>query len=324
LINVYNSNCNKNQEIEVDDMYLKVIKFGFFGNFFIGLLAIALNIEATLSLGVPFNSLAYYVLIFCAPVAYYNYAYMGAIKYSSSSNPRSDWFIKHKKFLKITQSVLTAVSIFLIAYLFFTNISSILNLPIYYWLVVVLMFAVAATYYGLLPTRYFNLNLRNTGWLKPFIIGFLWACTANILPIMMLKIESNVIADNTTLWVWLFIKNWMFCTVNAIMFDIKDYEIDANRELKTFVVRIGIHKTIAFILLPLLGIGMCSLLVFGYIERLNPIIIEMNLIPFVLTIIVAFLMYAKKNILFYLIVIDGLILVKALCGILAVLLLKYH
>lgn len=314
----------KTIKYEVDDMFLKVIKFVFFGNYFIGLLAIALNIEASLTLDVPFNSLAYYVLIFCAPVAYYNYAYMGAIKFSTSSNPRSEWFIKHKKFLKINQWILVCTSIFLILYLSLTNFKSILDLPFYYWFVVFLMFGVAALYYGLLPNRFFDINLRKTGWLKPFIIGFLWACTANILPLILLKIESNIVVSNSSLWVWLFIKNWMFCTVNAIMFDIKDYEIDVNRELKTFVVRIGIHKTIAFILIPLLGIGMISLLIFGYIQDLHYIKIGMNMIPFLLTIIVAFLMYSKKNILFYLIVIDGLILVKALCGILGVFILQYQ
>ena len=257
-------------------------------------------------------------------MAYYNYAYIGAIKFSTSSNPRSEWFIKHKKFLKINQSILTGVSIFLIAYLSLTNIRNILNLPIYYWIVVFLMVGVAGLYYGLIPTYFFNLNLRNTGWLKPFIIGFLWACTANILPLILLKIESNVVVDNLFLLARLFIKNWMFCTVNAIMFDIKDYEIDSNRELKTFVVRIGIQKTIAFILLPLLLIGMSSLLFFGYIQNFNFIVIVMNMIPFLLTIFVAFLMYTKKNILFYLIVIDGLIFIKALCGIGAILLFKYQ
>lgn len=305
-------------------MILKLIKFIFFGNYFIGLLAIALNMEATLRLGIPYNSLGYYILVFCAPVAYYNYAYMGAIKFGSATNPRSEWFIKHKAFLKINQFALTIISIFIIVYLLVVNFWSILNLPLFYWLIIFLMFGLAALYYGLMPTYFFNLNLRKTGWLKPFIIGFLWACTANILPILMLRIESNFIEENTSLWIWLFIQNWMFCTVNAIMFDIKDYEIDVNRELKTFVVRIGIQKTIGFILLPLLGVGMIAFLIFGYIQELSFIKIGINLIPFLLTIVVAFLMYTKKNILFYLIIIDGLILVKAICGILAVLILKYQ
>lgn len=107
----------------------------------------------------------------------------------------------------------------------------------------------------------------------------------------------------------------MFCTVNAIMFDIKDYEIDANRELKTFVVQFGIPKTIFFILIPLLAIGMLSLFVFTTYEQFPIKQVLMNFIPFVLTLIVAFSLNLQKPILYYLIVIDGLILLKACCGI---------
>lgn len=302
----------------------KVIRFIFFGNYFVGILAIALTIEATLQLHVPFNSMGYYLLIFCAPIAYYTYAYMGATKFSSSPNPRTQWYITHKRFLKRSQILLTTVSILLFLFLFFNNFSRIVQLPLYYWLIVLLMLTAATLYYGLLPAYFFNLNLRNTGWLKPFIIGFIWACTANILPLILLKIESDTdVVASTTFWIWLFVKNWMFCTVNAVMFDIKDYDIDANHELKTFVVRIGIRKTIFYFLIPLLCVGMLSLLIYAHIQHFPIVQIGFNLIPFLLTIIVAFSLHNKKNILYYLIVIDGLILVKAVCGSTAMLLIQH-
>ena len=111
----------------------------------------------------------------------------------------------------------------------------------------------------------------------------------------------------------------MFCTVNAIMFDIKDYAIDANLELKTFVVRIGIRKTIFYILLPLLSIGVISLLIFAYVRNFPAIRVVFNLLPFLLTMLVAFSMHHRHRILYYLIVIDGLIFVKAICGIIGIL-----
>ncbi len=114
----------------------------------------------------------------------------------------------------------------------------------------------------------------------------------------------------------------MFCTVNAIMFDLKDYAIDANKELKTFVVRIGLKQTINKILIPLLCIGMLSLIIFTYIAQFQLLTILLNLIPFILTLVVAYSLNTRKNIFFYLIVIDGLILIKALCGIAGVSLLS--
>lgn len=296
-------------------MVAKLIRFIFFGNYFIGLLAIALTIESALQLGVPFNSTPYFILIFCAPVVYYTHAYMGATRFSRSSNPRVAWFIKHQQYLRWSQWVLSAVALLAFLYLFVANSSAILALPWFYWAGVCFMLIVAFLYYGLLPAYFFNLNLRNTGWLKPFIIGFIWACTANVLPLILLKIELGMAFPVSELWLWLFVKNWMFCTVNAIMFDIKDYEIDANKELKTFVVRFGIHKTIFFILIPLLAIGMLSMLAFTSYERFPFKQVLMNFIPFVLTLIVAFSLHLKKPIMYYLIVIDGLILLKACCGI---------
>ncbi|RZM25752.1 MAG: hypothetical protein EOO88_18165 [Pedobacter sp.] len=301
----------------------KLVRFIFFGNYFIGILAIALTIESTLQLKLPFNSLAYYALIFCAPIVYYTYAYMGANKFSQSSNPRVAWYVKHHLFLARSQFVLGVSSIGLFAYLFFANLSSILQLPLPYWVFVFIVLGAAALYYGLLPSVFFNLNLRNTGWLKPLIIGFIWACTANILPLILLKIESGHPFPTDILWLWLFIKNWMFCTVNAIMFDIKDYAIDANKELKTFVVQVGIRRTIFYILLPLLTIGILSFLIFAYIRNFPLLQAGFNLIPFLLTMVVAFSMHHRKRILYYLIVIDGLIFVKAVCGILGVLLAPY-
>jgi 4-hydroxybenzoate polyprenyltransferase len=299
-------------------MGAKIIRFIFFGNYFIGFLAVALTIEATLQLDLPFNSIAYYALIFCAPIAYYTHAYMGNLKLTTSTNPRVAWYIEHRNFLKWSQRTLTASALAIFLYLFFSNFYSIFHLPARYWIIVFSILGVAVLYYGLLPAYFFNLNLRNTGWLKPFIIGFMWACTANVLPLIVLKIQRGTEFPTEVLWLWLFVKNWMFCTVNAIMFDIKDYAIDANKELKTFVVRVGIRKTILFILIPLLLIGMLSLITFTSYENFPALAIIINLIPFLLTLLVAFSMQHRKQILYYLIVIDGLILIKAFCGILAV------
>ena len=296
-------------------MALKIIKFIFFGNYFIGLLAVALTIEATVQLKLPFNSLAYYAMVACAPVVYYTYAYMGVNKLSETSNPRTQWYIDHQQLTRRSQTILSLACLLLLIHLFWIHLDTLVTLPISYWLTAVSIVMIALLYYGLLPTSFFNLNLRNTGWLKPFIIGFIWACTANVLPLMMLRLESKTVDIQSTIWIWLFIKNWMFCTVNAIMFDLKDYEVDANRELKTFAVWFGLKNTIFYILIPLLCIGLCSLLIFTNFQNFPTITILFNIIPFLLTIIVAYSMIRKKEILFYLIVIDGLILIKALCGI---------
>lgn len=294
-------------------MGLKVLRFIFFGNYFVGLLAISLTVESTLQLHVPFNSIAYYILIFAVPVVYYTYAYMGAAK--DSANPRTAWYASHSRLVSRSQLLLGLLGTAMFLYLLARHYHSILHLPFSYWMILSGLVGVAILYYGLVPVYFLNLNLRNTGWLKPFVIGLVWAATVTLLPLIMLRIESGLDISQTPLWIFLFLKNWMFCTVNAIMFDMKDYAIDYNSQLKTFVVRIGLKRTIFFVLLPILFTGLFALLFFAREQHFAPGRVLCNLVPFVATIGVAYSMNKRKKIFYYLIVIDGLILLKAICGI---------
>ncbi|WP_231427859.1 hypothetical protein [Pedobacter sp. Leaf250] len=297
----------------------KIIRFIFFGNYFVGILAVALTLEATFQLRLPFNSLNYYLLLFLAPTIYYTYAYNKVSTSPSAVNPRTQWYYKHKKFIKQSQSILFTICITLAVNLLYDNFHNILNLPIIYWSAIIIIVIAAALYYGLLPRSFLKFNLRNTGWLKAFVIGFVWACCANVLPLIMLKIETGIGYHDSVLWTWLFIKNWMFCTVNAIIFDIKDYPTDANKHLRTFVVRYGLRKTIFNILIPLLIIGLLSLAIFATYKGFGFPQVMFNILPFILTIYIAYSMHRRKNILYYLMVIDGLILFKAICGIVGML-----
>lgn len=296
----------------------KFIRSIFFGNYFVGILAVCLTIEACLQLALPFPSLIYFALLFISPTVYYTYAYWGSLKLQKPTNLRAKWYVDNKTFVKYSQWILFAISMVLATYLFIKNIEGVLSLPLDYWLSIVAILFAGGFYYGLLPKSFFNLNLRNKGWFKAFIIGFVWACCANVLLLIILKIELNINDGDWPLWVWLFVKNWMFCTVNAIMFDIKDYPTDANKDLRTFVVRYGLRLTIFAILIPLLLIGLGSLLVFAHYRHFNFLQLIFNTLPFIATIAVAYSMRRRQKILYYLMVIDGLILFKSLCGILGV------
>ncbi|PST84081.1 hypothetical protein C7T94_04920 [Pedobacter yulinensis] len=293
-----------------------VIRFIFFGNYFVGLLAVALTAEASLQLRLPACSPAYYLLLFLAPVVYYTYAYIGKGTQVGTSNARTRWYQEHRHFVRSSQVALSVVCMALLLWLVGRNFSSIMTLPPDYWLSIGVLVLAAALYYGLLPAPAAWLNLRNTGWLKAFVIGFVWACCVNVLLLVVLKVERGVAEEDLPLWIWLFIKNWMFCTVNAILFDIKDYPSDANRHLRTFVVRFGLRRTIFYILIPLLLIGLLSLFVFAWFRAFSPLQVLFNVLPFIATIAVAYSMHKRQPILYYLMVIDGLILFKALCGIL--------
>jgi hypothetical protein len=115
---------------------------------------------------------------------------------------------------------------------------------------------------------------------------------------------------------FLFFKNLMFIAVLCIMFDIKDYEMDYNLQLKTFVVNLGPVKTIGLIIIPLCILGLAAFLGFAIINHFGAARVIINTIPFILITLVAVALRRERNIFFYLVVIDGLMLIKAACGIL--------
>lgn len=297
--------------------------------------ALSLAIESSLQQGIGLNKFAFYLLMASATVVYYTYAYMGevsiravfghrtihitpAAKYSYY-NRRTRWYQKNNRVINLTQIIFLLIAIACAVYLAFLEYKHIFSLYFSEWLILFSVPLVALLYYGNAFFPFFKINLRKTGWLKPFVVGFVWAGAVTLYPPMFHQWQNDLHYTFDFLTFWLLVKNWMYISVLAIMFDIKDYADDANRELKTFVVRVGLRKTIFMILLPLTVIGLFAFTNFAYVAHFGLLRYGFNLIPFLLLLWVAYSMHRRKPILYYLIIIDGLMLVKGLCGIVAAL-----
>jgi hypothetical protein len=287
-------------------------EFVFFGNYFYGLCAVALSIEATLQQRFPLDSPGYFVLVFLATVLYYTHPYVRKCSYISS-NPRTNWYTRNYTLVRWSQSTITAILIAALTWFLWDHGNTLLNMPAKQWLLIFIFPFVAALYYGInsLSGKY---NLRKIGWLKPFIIGFTWAGLVTVYPVLY----YDIINDRSYQFNWigglLFIKNLMFVAVLCIMFDVKDYSTDYINRLKTFVVGMGLRKTIFYILLPLTILGLLSFIYYAQSHHFNQIKVLLNTIPFILLIVAAFSLRKRRPLLYYLIVIDGLMLVKAICG----------
>jgi 4-hydroxybenzoate polyprenyltransferase len=296
-----------------------IFKSIFFGNFFYGLCAVALAIESSLQQKIPLNTFSFYLLLLTATLLYYNLAFSKIDENSREENPRVNWHQKHYRILRIMQ----VLYLLFFIYLAFEPLRLlILKLPYLSRIefVLLLLFPFASVLYYGINTSYFKTgNLRKIGWLKPFIIGFTWAGVVGLLPQLFYQLSQNTPYQLNTVAILLFLKNFMFISVLSIMFDIKDYARDYNFELKTFVVKFGLRKTIFFILIPLLLLGWLTFVVYGFLHGFSWMRIFLNTLPFLFCIAVALELKKRKSIYFYLIIIDGLMLVKALCGSIAVL-----
>ncbi|QLL58375.1 UbiA prenyltransferase family protein [Empedobacter falsenii] len=290
----------------------------FFSNFFLILLSIALNIETNIKIGLPFNSIAYYAFISTITVLFYLYAYRIPKSLKSSNNPRTQFYITHRKSVRIYTVILAVIALISVIIL---ALNCLPNYEILTWKWLAVLFFTTVLSFGYYDLK-LGISLRKTMLLKPFLIGWTWAITTVFLPVLflMLKNETHYVIDAK--FYFLFSQTFMYCVVNAILFDLKDYEDDSNRNLKTFVVKYGYHFTLNRIILPLIFLGFLSFLIFGIWYGLPLHRILFMLIPIVCLAIFAFKLNRPKAILYYLIAIDGMILLKAICGILSVILFE--
>jgi hypothetical protein len=300
--------------------YLKskqsLIALVFFSNYFYGLCAIALSIEASLQQNFPLNSLAFYIFSFCITVLYYTKAYITEKK-TGLSNPRSVWYYEQRRIVFISQVVLTVYAVVFLVILLSRHFQFIFRLPTISWVLMFTFPVVAALYYGINHRTFAKYNLRNIGWLKPFIIGFVWAGLVTVYPIMFYDVAKEIVYVPDWSGGFLFVKNFMYITVLCIMFDIKDYAADHNKHLKTFVVKAGLRKTIFVIVIPLCVLGLTSYIFYSVVRSFSMLRMFFNIIPFILLIAVAYSLHRRKSIFYYLIVIDGLMMIKAVFGIFA-------
>jgi hypothetical protein len=293
----------------------RFIQFIFFANYFVGILAVALSIETCYMLALSLRHPWHYLVLLLAPILYYTRAYQIPKNIHTAHNPRTNWYIRNRKFIAASQKILIIALVISLCVLFLEYGEHLHRIPRYFWPFIISLPIIGVLYYGLVPARFASLNLRNAGWTKPFAIGYVWAVFVGVLPICMALLEQPEVDLHPLLAFWLFFKNWMFCTINAIMFDIKDYEDDSNRRLKTLVVRMGLFHTIFYLIIPLMLLGAVAVAAVVWYRGFSHAAAVLHLIPFLCMLIVAYSLQTKKAILYYLIVIDGLLLLKALCGI---------
>lgn len=289
----------------------------FYGNYFYGICVVASCVETSVLRQVALNDASFYLLMFTATVLYYNYPY--ARNYSPvHANARTLWHIRNRNFIKASQVAMTIIVAVLLGWFVYSHYAVVRTMDAVNWLLLLLFPAVAALYYG---ANFYSrqYDIRRMGLLKPFIIGFIWAGIVTIYPELFNHIISNTPYDFPFQGMMLFVKNTMFIAMLAIMFDVKDYAADSRSELSTFIVKLGLRKTIFYILVPLPLLGLVTFICYAIMHRFHIVSMCVVMVPFLLLIPAALSFRKRRPLMYYLVVIDGLILLKALLDIFAAL-----
>ena len=165
----------------------RIVESIFFSNFFLILLSLALNIETTIKIGLPLNSVVYYTFISTLTVLFYLYAYRIPGNLKIAANPRTRFYIHHRYSIRIFTYLLMLICSVAGVFL---GIKCLPNIDILSWKwIMVFIFT------GFLTFGYYDfklgISLRKTIWLKPFLIGWTWAITTVFLPILFLMLEHK-------------------------------------------------------------------------------------------------------------------------------------
>jgi 4-hydroxybenzoate polyprenyltransferase len=289
-----------------------------YGNLFAGLCAASLCVETNIQHNIPRNGWPFYFLVFATTAFYYTYVYVKSVS-PYNQDDRITWYNKYlgiiKKMLVVT-AVLIAVDA---AYLVFQYAGSFKALTDFKWGLIALFPLVAFAYnFQILPFPKLR-KLRRIGWMKPFVLGFIWSGLVTVYPVIFWQIQIKAQAESFALpagWLWL--QNFFFITALCILFDIKDYSIDMRHRIRTIPIQIGIEKTIQYAVLPLLLLSGMSMAMF-YLNRYQvwwPAAFQ--IIPLAMTYFIGKGLTKTKHITYYLFAIDGLMIIKALVGIVGI------
>lgn len=300
----------------------KLVKLFFYGNYYVGICAVALCIETNVQHGIALNGLVFYTLVLLAISSYYTRIYLRELD-KKVADERIVFYHSNKKLVSGFYRFSIIACILLASHLLFTYLNAFFKLTNIQWgLILIFPLAAIAYTFRVLPFAHLK-KLRTIGWAKPFILGFIWSGTVTVYPVIFYQIQL----DYTAAWLalpsgWLWLKNWMFISILGIMFDIKDYEADKRNSLRTYPVMLGINNTVRFVIVPLVIAGLFSFFLFTLSKDFPLMRIAFNALPYLLLIVSAYSLQQKRPFIYYLAFIDGIMILKAICGVLGAELIK--
>jgi len=299
----------------------KFIKVFFYGNIFLGICAVALCVETNLLFNIVLNTFPFYLFIFFCTCIYYTMIYVRSVK-AKNYNDRTLWYRKNfipiKKILKISIVITIALAVFLLS----QNRDTIVSLsPLQ--IILSVIFPLIAAWYTFSPAFFRIKKIRHTGWIKPFIVGLTWAGMVTVYSVITGLAQMGE-TGNIPFWPFLLLllQNFLFFSVNAIIFDIKDYRTDSFHQLKTYPVILGVRNTFRFIIFPMLVLNFIVFFLFQFYLHFSPLQTFIQLIPHLLLIYIILNHRQQRSVLYYLAAVDGLVFVKAFCGITSILFIK--
>lgn len=285
----------------------------FYGNYFYGICAVAQVLETSTQLGLPTDNAWLYAATFIGTTLFYTYPYAQPRPPAPGDSARTGWYRRHADFVRVSQAALAMVLLLLGGVFAVRHGAALRAMSLFEWCVLLGVPALGAVYYGG-PWRS-GIGLRRRGWLKPFVIGGAWAGVVVAYPLLFAHLQYRHTVSPSLLMGLLFVKTFMFVSMLAMLFDIKDQDDDRANRLDTWPVTLGVHDTRRRVVIPLTLLGVVTFLSYATMHAFSTVRMALVLVPFALLLATTASLRQHRSLLYYLVVVDGLMLVKALFGI---------
>lgn len=297
-----------------------IVSFTVYSNLFIAACALSLTAETFILFHLPSSLNWYLLLIFLCTVFVYSLHYFVKSK-KLRTDSRLEWCRKNKSLLL---TIIIASFIFICGGVTW-HYRSIFGEPGHFnfrnlaWFIIIPVLALGYSY----PLTPWNKkSMRQTGWLKMASLSFIWAFTTVVLPLLMLNEEDSLI--KRSLVVTLFIHRFVFIAALAFLFNINDYDEDKQDEIKTIAVLLGPAKSLQYGKRLMIPLNIVSAIFLLYQFRLEQPVFYIAILTPVLLLFFLYHRFASiKDEAIFVIRHDGLMIVKALLLIFAVLIFHY-
>ncbi len=294
-----------------------LIRVIFYSNIFYGICAVALCIETNLIHKLPLNIFPFYLLIFSCTWLYYTMIYVRSVG-AKNYDERTLWYRRHLRLIKLLLKLTLALVATFILYLLIKNLNSFYGFKLFQWLMILVFPLVAALYTFKFPFFYFR-KIRQIGWLKPFVVGFTWSGWVTVYPLLVLQVQAGISPKNPVIPLGLFwLQNFLFISILAIIFDIKDYRTDVRLRLNTYPAKLGVRNTYRYVIYPVTILNIVVFFLFQRQMNFLPSQAFLQLLPYLFLIWVILTHRKPREVLYYLVAIDGLMFLKAICGIISI------
>lgn len=205
-----------------------------FGNFWVATCASAMYASSVFTLGEPFEWRWLFV-VFASTLAAYNYHRVpeSSLAYYARGSERHVWIRENRTALIVILLVASTLAGLLIF--------PILDLRTLWWFVPAGLFSFLYVM-PVLPIGGKWTRLRDLPFVKTFIISAVWA----VITVVPASREALLLERISPEVIWLMAERFIFLTAISIPFDLRDLNIDAQNNVKTFAGIWGFEKTLFY------------------------------------------------------------------------------